>query len=56
MKFKISKEVNQILEMYGMGKITIDIDQIIENDPIFPKYLDSYVPQDVESDPLKKAF
>lgn len=56
MKFRINKDLNRILEVYGMGKMRIDIESVIENDPIFPKYLDSYVPQDVEHDPLKKAF
>lgn len=44
MKFRITKDVNKVLEIYGMGKIKIDIESVIENDPIFPKYLDSYVP------------
>lgn len=39
-----------------MSKVEINIDNIVSNDPIFPKYLDSYVPQDVEHDPLKRAF
>jgi len=42
--------------MYSFSKLKIDIDDMIKNDPVFPKYLDSYVPQDVEGDPLKRAF
>lgn len=42
--------------MYSFSKIQLNIDDMVTNDPVFPKYLDSYVPQDVEGDPLKRAF
>ena len=43
-KWEINKDLDKVLNVYSFSKIQLNIDDMVTNDPVFPKYLDSYVP------------
>jgi len=45
-----------LLETYAIFKEVVNAHDIVDNDPVFEKYESTYLKQDIEGDPLKKAF
>lgn len=43
-KWEINKDLDKVLNVYSFSKVQLNIDDMVTNDPVFPKYLDSYVP------------